>query len=413
MVKNIENISETKKRLQVEIPADVIETKIQESLGEVRQRAKIPGFRQGKVPVAIIEKRYGQQVESEVVEKLVSEYYAKAIEEAKLHPVAYPAFEKTDFTRKHPLEMTFTVEVMPEIGNLQYEGIVVRDEDIEVAEEEVESVLMRTRAEHVKYESLDRPVEDSDLVTLDYDIVEESIKREGQVVKVGSDQFPKELSEQLRGKSKGDTFEVVLTFPGDHPSEFKGKTLTFTGSIKEIKVLSVPDLNDEFSTKLGYQDIPALKEAIRNEIVGAKKTHLRKKQIVELIEKLVDTHDFPVPESMLESEIVSLLTAAKTKEENKDKDDAKLREELLPEARRNAKAAILLNIIGKRENISVTEEDMKEKILELSRSTFIPPQNLIQMYMSRDGSLEGLRYGVYREKVADRIHAKAKVEKGA
>ncbi|MGW8272940.1 MAG: trigger factor, partial [Thermodesulfovibrionales bacterium] len=158
MIKSLEDISETKKRLQVEIPADVIEKKIQHSLEEVRKQARIPGFRPGKVPISIIEKRYGKQVESEVVEKVVTEYYAEAIKEADLTPVANPEWENADFQRNQPLTMTFAVEVLPKIESLAYEGIEVRDEEIAVSDEDVENVLMRTRAEHVRYDAVERAV---------------------------------------------------------------------------------------------------------------------------------------------------------------------------------------------------------------------------------------------------------------
>lgn len=413
MIKSLEDISETKKRLQVEIPADIIEKRIQDSLEEVRREAKIPGFRPGKVPISIIEKKYGKQVESEIVEKLVSEYFAESIKEANLTPVANPEWENADFKRSQPLTLTFAIEVLPKIEKLEYEGIAVHDEEIEVSDEDVENVLMRTRAEHVRYEAVERPVQDNDLVTLDYEVVEDHVTKEGDVVKVGSDQFPTELYAQLRGKKRGEEFEASLTFPEEHPSEFRGRVLTFRGRIGETKGLSVPELDDEFAKNLGYEGIGTLREKVKEEVLAAKTKNLRKRQIVEIIEKLVETHEFPVPDSMLDSEISSLVASARGKDESKGKDDAALREELREEARRNVKASIILNTIGQKEGVAVSEEDMKAKILEVSQSTFIPPQNLVQMYISRDGSLEGLRYGVFKEKVAELIHSKAKVEKGA
>lgn len=412
MIKNLENISPTRKRLEVEISADVIEEKIQKSLGDIRKKANLPGFRPGKAPLSIIEKKYGSSVESEVLEKVVSESYGQVIREANLHPVTNPQFEKTDFKRKKPLSMIFTIEVMPEIDNLQYDGIAVKDEEIVVEEKEVEALLMRARAERVKYDVVDRPVEENDLVTVDYDIVEENIKREGQVIKVGSDQFPRELSDQLKGKTKGGTFDVKLTFPADHPSEFKGKTLTFRGEIKEVKVLSLPELDDSLAADLGYENLEAMKKALEEETVSMKKDHLKKKQMAQIIEQLVDKHEFPVPDTMLDAEIASLLTSEKAKEENKDRDEETLRKEIEPEAMKSAKAAILLSLIGDRENVTVSEEDMKTKVLEISQSTYIPPQNLIQMFMQRDGSLDGLRYTVFKEKVAELLFEKAVIEKG-
>lgn len=412
MIKNLEHISGTKKRLTVEIPADIIERKIQSSFNELRMRTKIPGFRPGKAPLSLLEKRFGQEVESDVLKKVVPEYYADAMKEANLSAVSNPEFEKREYERKSPFEMIFTVEVRPEIENLRYEGLTIKDENVDVSDEELETGLKRLQAERVSYEAVERPIEDNDLVTIDYDVVEENKHHSGEVIKMGSDQFPPEFSEELRGKSKGDTFEVSVTFPEDDRSEFRGKTLTFKGEVKEIKILALPDINDKFAEDLGYQGLAAMKDAVKADILSSKRKYTKKKQIVELLENLVETHDFPIPENMMKTELSALLTSARSKDENKDKDEETLKAELTPEAEKNVKAAVLLDIIGEKENISVSEEEMKEKVLEISRMTHIPPENLVRMYISKDGSLEGLRYGIYKEKVAEVIHSKARMEKG-
>jgi len=412
MIKNLEHISETKKRLTVEIPADVIEERIRQELVDIGRQTKIPGFRPGRAPVSLLEKRFGDSVAAEVINKIVPEYYVKAMNEAKLSPVTHPEFEEQKHERKSPLEMTFTVEVLPEIKDLKYEGIRVSAEEPEVTDEDIQTALRRIQAERLTYENVDRAVEDGDVVTFDAEVVEDGKELKGQVFKVGTDQFPREFSEALKGKAAGDAFEAEITFPEDHPSEFRGRKVTFRGEIKEVKVLRLPDIDDGFAKEAGYESLAALKDSLRADIAVARQTQIKKKKIVELIEKLIEMHDFPVPESMLENELSSLLTSARMKEENKDKDDQTLREELKAEAEKSAKAAVLLNVIGNREDITVTDEEMKEKLLELSQMTNIPPQNLVQMYMSKDGSLEGLRYGVFKEKVGELIYSKAVFEKG-
>ncbi len=412
MLKNLEHISETRKRLTVEIPADAIENKIKQELTNVGRRTKIPGFRPGKAPISLLEKRFGQDVEAEVLNKMIPEYYAQSMKEARLSPVSHPEFEKSDHERKSPLEMVFTVEVLPEVADLNYEGIKVTAEEAEVTDEEMETTLKRIQAERMSYDPVERPVEDDDIVTLDFMVVEDGKEHKSQIIKVGSDQFPGEFSEEIKGKKADDAFEVKLTFPEDHHSEYRGRTLTFKGDIKEVKILRLPDVDEQLAKDIGFQSLEALKDSMRADIKTAKQTQIRKKQIVELIEKLVDAHDFPVPEGMLESELTAILTSEKEKEENKDRTDDELRKMLRPEAEKNAKSAVLLDIVGNKENVTVTEEEMKEKIFELSQMTQIPPQNLVEMYMSKDGSLEGLRYGVYKEKVAELIHSRAVIKKG-
>ncbi|UCG78127.1 MAG: trigger factor [Nitrospirota bacterium] len=412
MIKNLEHVSETKKRMTVEIPADVIEKKIREELLNVGRRVKIPGFRPGKAPISLLDKKFGKDVESDVLQKVVPEYYSRAMQEAKLSPISNPEFEKSDYKRNDPLEMTFTVEVLPEIKELKYEGVQIKAVEPEITEEEVETAMKRIQAEKLSFEPAGRPAEKDDVVTMDYEVIEDGKEHKDEIFKVGSDQYPEELSEEIKGKKAGDDFEVKLTFPEGHNSDLKGRTVTFKGSIKEIKVLKLPDIDESFARDAGFEGLAAFKDALKADIRSAKAVQIRKKQIVEIIEKLVDSHEFAVPEGMLENELSALLTSERGKDENKDKDESSLKEELRPEALKNAKSAVLLNVIGDKENVTVSEEEMKEKIFELSQMTQIPPQNLVQMYMSKDGSLEGLRYGVFKEKVAELIHSKAVIGKG-
>ncbi|GBD98555.1 trigger factor [bacterium BMS3Abin07] len=412
MIKNLEHISDTKKRLTVEIPSDIIEQKIRSGLADIGRSAKIPGFRPGKAPLTLLDKRFGQDVEADVLRKVVPEYYEMAMKEARLSPVTHPEFEEQDHKRQNPLKMTFTVEVLPEIENLNYEGIKISAEEAEVTDEELANALKRVQAERMTYEPVERPVEDGDVVSLDYEIIEEGKEQKGQVFKVGSAQFPGELSDELTGKKSGDGFEARLPFPEEHQSEYRGKTLTFRGTVGEVKVLKLPEIDDNLAVVAGFENLSALKDSLKADILSVKKSEIKQKQIVELLEKLADSYDFPLPEGMLNSELSSLLTSARAKDENKEKDDETLKTELRPEAGKAVKIAVIINIIGKKENVGVTEEDMKEKILELSQMTRIPPQNLVQMYVSKDGSLDGLQYGVYKEKVADLIHSKAVIEKG-
>jgi len=120
----VEDISSTKKRLKIEIPADILEKEYSDSLSKIRQRVRIPGFRQGKTPINIIEKRFGHDIKSEMLEKLVPTYYAQAVKDADLSPVTMPKIEEgLDFKRNEPLSFSLTVEVRPKIDNLNYTGI--------------------------------------------------------------------------------------------------------------------------------------------------------------------------------------------------------------------------------------------------------------------------------------------------
>jgi len=228
--------------------------------------------------------------------------------------------------------MTFTVEFLPEIKDLKYEGYTVKEETVDVTDEEVEETTKRLLTEKATYEVVDDTISDGDLVVVDYEIVEEDQKVTGQFIKIGSDIIPPEISEALKGRKSGEPFEVSAAFPDDYVNKnFCGKTLTLKGTINEVKRLKKADLNDEFAKDLGYDDLEKLKEAVRESLENLKKEMSENRQKAELIEQLVKDNDFDIPESLLESELNALV--AEEKKKDSELDVEKAREDIEREGR--------------------------------------------------------------------------------
>lgn len=411
MQKTVEDINPTKKRFTVEVPADELEKRITDALRDIGRRVKIPGFRPGKAPISLLDKRFGREVETDVLEKVIPEYYMKAIREEKVTPVSPPVFEDYDFKRRQPLKMTFTVEIRPEIKDINYEGIEVTDEDIVVTEEDVEETLERLKLEKSTYEPVDGEIEDDDLVMVDYEVVEEQKKVENQFIKVGSEVLPEVISDALKGKKKGDAFEVTADFPEDFANKnFAGKTLTLKGTIKEVKRLKIATIDDEFAKDLGYENTEKLREAVKESIEKAKKELLENKQKGEIIDKLVQTHEVEVPEGLLQEELNMLINGEKQKDPNADEE--KLREELKEKAERTVKLNLLLDTIAEKEGIDITTDEVKQKIAELSNSMYITPEHFMKLYLPNEEAQYMFRQNLVREKTLDFIYSRAiKVKK--
>ncbi|MDP2277714.1 MAG: trigger factor family protein, partial [Nitrospirota bacterium] len=153
MLKAVEDLSSTKKRLKIEIPSEAIEKKIKSSLEKARQKAKTPGFRPGKTPMNIIEKHYGKSAEAEALEEVIPEFYDRALKEAAIVPVTRPEIEGgVNFERNNPLSLSFTLEIRPKIENLKYEGIKTKALPVIVSDEEVENALKRLQEGKATYE---------------------------------------------------------------------------------------------------------------------------------------------------------------------------------------------------------------------------------------------------------------------
>jgi len=396
VLKGIEEISATKKRLKFEIPADVVEGEIQKALKEIQKKAKIPGFRPGKAPLSIIEKKFGQDAISDVLEKLVSESYKKAIKEANLKPLLPPVAEDAiDIKRNEPLSFELLVEVKPEIENLNYENIEIEEISTEVKDEEVEEVIKRLCEERGSYEPTEEPAQAEDLVVIDYktDIGKEA---KDYVYKLGAGPFPEEFSKAIEGKKKGETFTVTIDFPEDSIADFAGKKVNFEITIKEIKrKQSIP--YEEIHKELGFENIEELKNYVKQSLENAKKEQALEKQKFEILKKLLDTHDFELPEGLVEMEMKRI----SEEYESMGIDITQQMDKIAERAKRNVKAYILIELIGEKEGVTVSKEELTQEVMNIARRYSITPQGVIQYYMSRDGSLEALQNSIFERKVFD------------
>jgi trigger factor len=413
MLKTLEEISSTKKRIRIEIPADTIEKEILDSLENIRKTANIPGFRPGKAPMSLIEKRFGKQVEEDVLEKIIPKAYIDALNEADLTPVTDPVVEeKTDFKRKNPFSMTLLVEVLPKV-ELNYEGIKVKDIPVSVSDEDVNDVLKGLQEDRTTYEPSEEPVAMDDLILCDYSIKETGVEKKDQVYKVGGPMFPDDVVKNLIGKVKGSELNIETTFPETYPyKELAGKTVEMQLTIKDIKKGRIPDLDDEFAKDLGFDNLNELKDHIREEVLRLKRSEVAKMQKAEIIDRLIETHEFELPETLLDEEIALMASSVKEKGETQEKGDERLREEVRPDAIRSLKTALILSMIGRKEGVTVSEEDIKNTIISLARRFSVPPESIMKFYISRDGSLDRLKDSIFEEKVLDLLLEKASIEKG-
>ncbi len=410
MIKSCEEISSTKKRLTIEIPDDVVETEIRKGLLEAQRRANLPGFRAGKAPMSIIEKRFGKGVESEVLEKLVPEYYMEAVKEADIKPVAKPEMEEgIDFKRNEPIVMTFTVEVRPKIENLEYENMPVKDIPIEIKDEEIDSIINSVAEEKGTFEAIDAAVASGDLVTLDY-TSDDGVETKDAVIKVGSGPYPKEFFDALTGKKKGEEFSAEIAFPDDSSTQFAGKTPKFRMVIKDVKRKNIPAIDDELAKDMGIENLQTLKDRIREDVLASKTAEADRKKQIELIEKLLAAHAFDAPDGMVNFELDRIIGEVSAEGKHPGTHEELIRE-YRPKAEKSAKVSILLDIIGEREGITVSEDELKEEILNFSRRYYVTPENVIKYYVARDGSLDGIKNAIYEKKAMKALLGKAKIEK--
>lgn len=419
----IEDISTTKKRIRLEIPADALDQEIKEALEKARRESRIPGFRPGKTPISLIEKKFGKKIEAEVLEKVLPRAYAAALKETNLMPIDNPVIEGgLDFKRNQPLSVALTVEILPEIANLNYDKLTVKDLPVAVGDEEIIGVLERLQEERSTLEPSENPISIGDIAVLDYtydESNEDAVK--DYIFKVGDNSFfHDDFSGALIGKTKGDKFSLATTFSGANVNKkLAGKKVKLKDIlITDVKRKVSPVIDEDFAKDLKFEGLEVMKTNIKNSILKAKETEVAKIQKAELLKKLIGSCEFDVPESLVEKEIetlaaqASIIASSSASRVGEEKDDAAFTQDLRPDALRKVKATLLIDAIGKKEKVTVEEDDVKRAILAMSRNFSMSPEHILKFYMSKEGSIDRLRNSLFEDKVLDLILSKAVKEKG-
>lgn len=422
MLKQCEDISATQKRLTIEIPADIISSEYSRARAKLQQKVRIPGFRPGKAPLSLIDKKYHKEIEADILEKLVARCYLQALSEANLVAVSPPMIEKiAEFKKDHPVEFVINVSVRPPIPDLNYTGLPVTEHPIEVTEQEVTTAINEYADKLAEFVSTDEPIIKDDLVTVDYtaktteDADETSTS--DVILKVGASPYPPEFIEHIIGKKTGDEVELTASFASDSPLPFAGKTATFKLKIKDVKRKVQKPIDDEFAKDLGFGDLVALQNAVKDSIIRAKTQYANEYARRQVLDALMQRYDFELPETLLQAKLKDLIEEALANAEdltdsNIKEKEASLRETLLPTARHKVKAFVLLDTIADKENVTITEQDIQEFVSNIAKLARTHPENVIKYYMAKDGSLAGLRDEVRHRKTLDLIVSKANFVKG-
>jgi trigger factor len=316
--------------------------------------------------------------------------------------------------------MTVSVEVRPGVENLDYENVTVKEVPVEVKDEEVDAVLNRLAEERATYESVDDAVNVGDLVTIDYTAeykeddstrgTESPLCGKDVVLKVGNGPYPQEFFDGLIGRKKDEEFIIEASFPDDSQTPFAGKRPKFEVKMKDIKRRNIPVIDDEFAKDLGFENIGQLKDRVKENIIASKNRDAERTKQREILDKLIGSHVFDVPEGLLNAEISGIIGEIRAAG-NDQRTDEEIREEIKPHAEKSVRASILLELIGEKEGINVSDEDMKEEILNIARRSYVSPENVMKYYMAKEGSLEGLKQSVFEKKVLNFLLNKAKTEK--
>jgi trigger factor len=418
----VEDISTVKKKLNIEVAPDDVAREMDKALADVAKKARIPGFRPGKAPKAIVEKHYGEEVRSDVLHRLLSDSYLQALQEHNLNPVEVPQIDNVSSLAKgSPLTFTATVEVRPNIELGTYDGIEVKEESPAVSDDEVNETVDRLRDMYAQLEVVEgRPLEKNDTAIIDFEGFRdgkpiEGAKSAGYALSLGSGSLIPGFEEQVVGMNRGETREIKVTFPADYNNkEIAGKEAAFTVTVKEIKKKVLPELNDEFAKDIGNNaTLAELKEGIKKDIEARKRDEQASAQREAVLAKLVEAHSFDVPPGMVERELQSMAKSQATRMARrgvdvKSFDYSKFRDENRLLAEKRVKGLLLLDEIADKEKIEVTDQEVNTAIAAMARGAGQTAESVKKYYESTEGGLDNLRASLTREKTLALLLSRAK-----
>lgn len=411
----VETLSPVKRALSIEVEPAVVGHEFASAYAELARRVKVAGFRPGKVPLAVLEKRFHREVVDDVVKRLVPRCYEQAVKEAGLVPVQLPMIEQLSVAKDAPLSFRAVVEVRPTIALQPYRGLPLRRRRVEVAGAEVDEAIeaLRVRQAELVDAGTDHPVAEGDFAVIDYDgevdgkpLPDSSVK--GYLVRVGAKSVLPEIESALVGRRKGDRVEVVVVFPADHPTtRLAGQRVLFRVSVVEVRQRVLPALDDEFAKDLGVESLAALRERVRSEIGRRKQAEQRAEERRAILKTLADRHQVDLPPSLVQREAELLkervahhLEAAQGRPVA-GADAEALARQAVSAAEERVKGDLLLEAIADRESLGVNEDEIEREVRRLAAETRSDVKEMRQLLAGESGDFMGLRATLRREKAVE------------
>ncbi len=433
MKMEVTELGPMKRALKIEVPADEVTQRLAKAYVELNRQVNIPGFRPGKAPVALLEKRYAKTVEEDVIRNLVPDFYDKAIRQTGIVPVhvEIPPLDRAKIKKDEPFTFTATIEIRPKIELRDYKApnpISLKPDKRTVTDEQIDRGLEVLREQQARLEAVPagHSIVDGDYIVLDIQgaldgAALDGTKKEGQLHKVGSHTsiLGLEIDSHVAGKKEGDVLEVPQPYPAGHPDpRVAGKTVVFTLTIKSVKEKKLPVLDDEFAKDCGpFTSLQEIKEKLRNGMEQALKREIEDTYKDTIIKRLVETHHFDLPETLVERELEAIIRqhAQQQKGDARHAPDTEdlthLRQEHRNEAARRVKLGLVLETIAEKEGLTVTQDDLNAEIMRLSSELKMPANDLVKMIKAGgQESIDELRHRTLADKALDFVYRNAVIQ---
>ena len=399
--------------LKVFIDKKIMNVHMSEKYEELKKTVALKGFRPGKVPAEILKKQFGKAIYGEVLDKVLKETSAKALEEQKIKVAGQPKIDLKTFGEEKDLEYTIQVEELPKVGIEQINNIKLTNYEVKVSDKDIQKRIaeIAKNQNNFKDKKDDEKSQNGDLIVFDYKATVDDQNFEGgegkntQII-LGKDLFIKNFDKHLLGIKKNQEVTAEVILPENYPNKkYSNKKAKFFCKILNVKKSEITQINDEFAKNLGAKDLNDLK------ILVSKQVHNQYKQTLDLITKseilnqLDKFKEIEIPKNLINQE-VEILSQGMS---NEEKEKNKLEHE--KSAKKRIKTGLILNEFGDKNNIKVHEDEIKREIQKQINTMPGQEKMVMEYYKKNPSAYASLRGGIYEDKIISLIKEKAKSQK--
>ncbi|KPZ05770.1 Trigger factor [Pseudomonas tremae] len=413
---SVENTSALERRMTIGVPAERIETEVNKRLQQTARKAKIPGFRPGKVPMSVIRQRYEDGARQEALGDLIQATFYEAVVEQKLNPAGAPAVEPKSFEKGKDLEYVATFEVFPEFTVAGFDTIAVERLSADVADSDLDNMLEVLRKQNVRFEVADRAAQNEDQLNIDFvgkvngEVFAGGSATATQLV-LGSGRMIPGFEDGLVGAKAGEERVLNVTFPEDYQNlELAGKAAEFTVTVNTVSEPKLPELNEEFFKQFGIKEtgIDGFRTEVRKNMERELRQAIKSKVKNQVMDGLLAANPIEVPKSLLENEVNRLRVQAVQQFGGNIKPDQLPAELFEEQAKRRVELGLIVAEVVKQFDLKPDDARVREMIQEMA-SAYQEPEQVVAWYYKNEQQMNEVRSVVLEEQVVDTVLQKASV----
>ncbi len=402
---SVESSGALERKMTIEVPKERVDGEIQDRLKEIAKTAKVDGFRPGKIPMRIIEQQYGESVRTVVVDELIKISYYEALEQEQIQPAGMPNIKPRDPDNANGIEYVATVEVLPEIAPVSFNGVRLEDVKVEITEADIDQMVAILQKQRATWTTVVGKSKSGDRLTVDFEGTiegEEFAGNSGQnmSINLGDKRMIDGFEEGLVGAKGGDEITLDLTFPEDYiNTEIAGRAVQFAVKVHSVERPELAKIDGEFAKIFGIKDgsIDSLRKEIKTNMAYELAQRTRAMLREQVLDKIIENNEMEIPKTLIEDEIQALSQQMRTEQGEEIELSAGIFTE---EATRRVHLGLVISEIIKQNDLKADAAKVRAKI-DAFAATYEKPEDVVNYYYADEQRLKEFELKITEESVID------------